>query len=115
MTIPLQFASLCDGQEVFVWSDCLPVHSKTLDTLAQVVDESPRSHLHVVFDINQPSLPTAFDLFLCLFLSLCPFQLYFVTGILPKSLRRLTLFFQSYFRLVGPFNYIPLYESLPQP
>ena len=23
MTIPLQFASLCDGQEVFVWSDCL--------------------------------------------------------------------------------------------
>ena len=24
MTIPLQFASLYDGQEVFVWSDCLP-------------------------------------------------------------------------------------------
>ena len=23
MTIPLQFASLCDGQEVFVWSDRL--------------------------------------------------------------------------------------------
>ena len=23
MTIPLQFASLYDGQEVFVWSDCL--------------------------------------------------------------------------------------------
>ena len=23
MTIPLQFASLSDGQEVFVWSDCL--------------------------------------------------------------------------------------------
>ena len=23
MTIPLQFASLYNGQEVFVWSDCL--------------------------------------------------------------------------------------------
>ena len=23
MTLPLQFASLYDGQEVFVWSDCL--------------------------------------------------------------------------------------------
>ena len=23
MTIPLQFASLSDGQEVFAWSDCL--------------------------------------------------------------------------------------------
>ena len=23
MTIPLQFASLYDGQEVFMWSDCL--------------------------------------------------------------------------------------------
>ena len=23
MTIPLQFASLYDGQEVFVWPDCL--------------------------------------------------------------------------------------------
>ena len=24
MSITLQFASLYDGQEVFVWSDCLP-------------------------------------------------------------------------------------------
>ena len=38
-----------------------------------------------VFDINQLSLPTPFYsvlvsiiLFLCLFLSLCPFQLYFI-------------------------------------
>ena len=23
MTIPLQFVSLYDGQEVFIWSDCL--------------------------------------------------------------------------------------------
>ena len=31
-----------------------------------------------VFDTNQPSLPTPFNLFLCLFLSLWPFQLYFI-------------------------------------
>ena len=31
-----------------------------------------------VLDINQPSLPTLFILFLCLFLSLWPFQLYFI-------------------------------------
>ena len=32
-----------------------------------------------VFDINQPSLPTPFcSVFLCLFLSLWPFQLYFI-------------------------------------
>ena len=30
-----------------------------------------------VFNINQPSLPTPFTLFLCLFLSFWPFQLYF--------------------------------------
>ena len=24
MTIQLQFASIYDGQEVFMWSDCLP-------------------------------------------------------------------------------------------
>ena len=29
-------------------------------------------------DINQPSLPTLFILFLCLFLTLWPFQLYFI-------------------------------------
>ena len=31
-----------------------------------------------VLDVNQPILPTLFILFLCLFLSLCPFQLYFI-------------------------------------
>ena len=31
-----------------------------------------------IFDINQPSLPTPFNLFLCLFLSLWPFRLYFI-------------------------------------
>ena len=31
-----------------------------------------------VYDMNQPSLPTALLLFLCLFLSLWPFQLYFI-------------------------------------
>ena len=30
-----------------------------------------------VFNVNQPSLPIPFTLFLCLYLSLLPFQLYF--------------------------------------
>ena len=34
-----------------------------------------------VSDINHPSLPTLFVLFLCLFLSLWPFQLYFIPQI----------------------------------
>ena len=68
-----------------------------------------------VLDINQPSLPTLFVLFLCLFLPLWPFHLYFIPYILPTTLRFLTLFFWSDFCLIGPFNYISLYESLPQP
>ena len=32
-----------------------------------------------VLDINQPSLPTLFIVFLCLFLSLCPFQLHSIS------------------------------------
>ena len=35
--------------------------------------------------------------------------------ILPATLRSLTLFFQSYFCLIGPFNYPSVYEILPQP
>ena len=56
-----------------------------------------------------------FFLFLCLFLSLWPFQLYFIPWILPTTLRFLTLFFRSCFCLIGPFNSISLYESLLQP
>ena len=53
--------------------------------------------------------------FLCLFLSLWPFRLHFIAYILPTTLRVLTLFFRSYLCLIGPFNYMPLYESLLQP
>ena len=49
-----------------------------------------------VKDINQPSLPTPFILFLYLFLLLWPFLLYFIPYILPTTLRFLTLFFWSY-------------------
>ena len=65
-----------------------------------------------VFDINQPSLPTPFNLFLGLFLSLWPFQRYFIP---PTILRLLTLSFRSGLCLTGPLNYIFLNESLPQP
>ena len=50
-----------------------------------------------VFDIKTNRawpLPFSFILFLCLFLSLWPFQLYFIPKILPTTLRFLTLFFQ---------------------
>ena len=59
---------------------------------------------------NLPSLPTPFFiLFLCLFLSLQPFQLYFIPQILLTTLCFLALFFQSYFRLFWSFQ---LYISL---
>ena len=43
---------------------------------------------------------SVFILFLCLFLSLWPFQLYFIPSLLPTTLRFLTLFFRSYFCLL---------------
>ena len=43
---------------------------------------------------------------------LWPFHLYFISEILPTTLRILTLFSQSYFCLIGPFNYIYLSKSL---
>ena len=39
--------------------------------------------------------------------------LYFIPEILLTTLRFLALFFPSCFCLIGPFNYIPLDESLP--
>ena len=65
-----------------------------------------------VLDINQPSLRTPFTLSLCLFLSLWPFQLYFTPQILPTTLRFFTLFFQSNFCLIGPFNYIYIFMKV---
>ena len=58
-----------------------------------------------------PTLQTS-TVLLSLFLSLWPFELYFIPQILRTTLRFLTVFFRSYFCLAGPFNYIPLYESL---
>ena len=52
---------------------------------------------------------------MCLFLCLRPFQLCFVQKILLTTLLFLTLFIQSYFCLIGPFNYTSLHESLLQP
>ena len=59
--------------------------------------------------------PLIFILFLCQFLSLWPFQLYFIPWILSTTLRFLTLFFRFYFCLIGPFTRVSVYESLPQP
>ena len=51
-------------------------------------------------------------LFLCLLVSLRSFHLHFIPSILSTTPRFLTLFSQSYFCLIGPFNYIPLSKSL---
>ena len=90
----------------------------TDDPCADFLRVFPRAHLHTVGMLQFMSLthtnracPLLFILFLCLLPSLWPFQLYF----LPTTLCFLTLFFRSYFCLIGPFNYISLYESLPQP
>ena len=70
-----------------------------------------------IFDIYKPTelAHSFFNLFLCLFLFLRPFQLYFIRLILPTTLRLLTLFFWSYLCFIVPFNYVSLYESLLQP
>ena len=67
-----------------------------------------------VLDINWPSLPTL------LFCSCVCFCLYspFNCILFHKFSRQLStfsLFFRSYVCLTGPFNYISLYDSLPQP
>ena len=69
-----------------------------------------------VFTISQPSLPTPFYSVL---VSVSVFMALSVVchsiNSLDNSRRFLTLFFRSYVCLIGPFNSIPLYESLPQP
>ena len=83
--------------------------------------KSPRAHLLVgmlrflYLTQTNRACPLLFILFLCLFLSSWPFRLCFIPSILPTILRFLTLFFRSYLCLIGPFNYIFLYESLLQP
>ena len=82
---------------------------------------SPRAHVHVVGMLRFLSLtwtilacPLLFIPFLCLFLSLWPFQRYFIHKF-SRQLPAFSLcFFRSYFCLVGLFNYIFLHESLPQ-
>ena len=73
-----------------------------------------------VQDINWPSSPTPF----CSVLPVSVFMaLSFHSMNSPHNssvfslwtLRFLTLFFQSYLSPIGPFNYIPFYESLFQP
>ena len=65
-------------------------------------------------DINQPSLPTLFFLilFLCPFMSLWSFKLYFIPWILPTTHRFLTPFFWVLFLPYWSFQlYISLWQS----
>ena len=58
------------------------LHSFISSAMVSAVPAGSTSHggdvTVYVKDINQPSLPTPFILFLCLFLSTWPFQLYFI-------------------------------------
>ena len=85
---------------------CLAVSSSDLPVCTMLLPIAPTA-----------ILLTLFVLFLCLFLSLWPFQLYFIPWLLPTTIHFLILLFWSYtyFCLIGPFNYIFNYESLPQP
>ena len=61
MTIPLQFASLYDGQEVFVWSDCLldlgkdfkqQTDKPTINTQENTEGNGKRKKLSVAFKMK---------------------------------------------------------------
>ena len=85
------------------------------------------AHLHVLgmlqfmfFYVNQPSLPTPFYSVLVSVSVFMALSTIFHSMNSPDTVLKvmkifLTQFFQSYFCLIGPFNYIPLYESLLQP
>ena len=80
------------------------------------------AHVHVLgmlwlmpLTLTYWACPLLFILFLRLFLSFWPFQMHFISYILPTTLDFLILFFQSYLCLTGPFNCISFYESLLQP
>ena len=65
--------------------------------------------------INQPSLPTPFYSVLVSVSVFIDLSTVFHSINSPDNLGFLTLFFQSYFCLISPFNYLSLYESLPEP
>ena len=87
---------------------------------------SPSARLHVVgmlrfmsltfLDINQTELDHFFYSVLVSVSVFIALSTVFRSINAPdNSLRFLTLFFRSYFCLIGPFNYVSLNESLLQP
>ena len=69
-----------------------------------------------VFDMSQPRLPTPFHSDLVSVSVFIALSTVFRPINSPDNyLCFLTLFFRSCFCLIGPFNYIYLYESVPQP
>ena len=68
-----------------------------------------------VFDINEPSLPTPFYSVLVSISAFMALSTAFHSKNSPDHSPFPTLFFRSDLRLIGPFNYISLYESLLQP
>ena len=94
-------------------------YSSFPDTIFWVPASSPSRGGDVAvyaFDMNQPSLPTPFYSVLVSISVFTAFSTVFHSiQIFPTTPGFLTLLFQFYFCLIGPFNYISLYESIFQP
>ena len=81
----------------------------------------PAAHLLVgedvvvsVKDINQPNLLTpSCSVLVSIFVFMALSTVFHSTNSPDNS--PFLVFFRSYFCLIGPFNYVPLYESLAQP
>ena len=87
-------------------------------SVIQVPAGSPSRGGDVAFyvsDINQPSLPTPFYSVLVSISVFMSLSTVFHSINSPNTLRFLTLYFRSYFCLIGPFNNVSFYESLLQP
>ena len=82
---------------------------------------SPRAHLHVVgmlrfmSDINQPSLPTPFYSVIVSISAFMALSNVFNSINFPDNSPSSDSVLPVYFCLIGPFNYVSLYESLLQP
>ena len=85
--------------------------------MCSLICQSSRAHLHMaemlrfVFDVNQPGLSTPFYPVLVSISVFVVLSTVFRSAFLQTTVRFLTLFFRPYFCLIGPLNYISLYES----
>ena len=113
----LLFLNLCLYLRLIVYSHCFKfLYLFAHFYLLFIPADSPSCGGDVtvyVSDIDQLRLPTLFILFLCLFLSSWPFQLYSINSSNNCLVSHCSA--GLFFCLIGPFGYVSLYESLSQP